>query len=335
VTESWIVDNAILAAGYVRAGVNYSAGTKFTATINGAPATLATKESGTDAELVYLLWNGKVHLTNGSQYTPALGHVIKLVYVGQFPFTVVYPDPWVGPEPPIDEVLSAPEATDYASGYAMAVAEQQRRVVIPREFDFTSLTPGWSPGQSLAIIRSDLATNDTGYITAVDIAIDKDGIWSYRVKVTVGPYKGSKLNFIRNVSRGSRGTVTAVGGAPTVVEGPATGSAAPFYMGGSRNTSLSPPASQWTSIVNYNVFVAPVSGLYRASIELYGNTTIYARLESAISGLAYVPISSPVTSGTPVTVTFDVGLSAGNSVRFAVRGTGGDLYAASATITAL
>jgi hypothetical protein len=209
-SESWTIDAAIIAAGYVETAAPSTPTGGVSATIDtGSGAVAATVgTSGTQ-----LIWDWETHRLTAGTYVPVVGDVVVLNYTAQYPFEVVAD---AGVSPAIEIVESLEDMTDPATAQALADGKLLAAYQSPRTFEIDSVVDGLRPGQVIAISSTHRATSANALITRVSISMVTNDIWTYRATATTGIYTGSGLDFWRSLGGGVGGATT-----PSVTYSPA------------------------------------------------------------------------------------------------------------------
>jgi hypothetical protein len=159
---SWVTDIpaalGTLAPGYV--------------TVNGVINTV-----GTEAQFE---WDAATStLSVGTASTPSNGHVIELVYIGQFPFEIIK-DSLASPA--IEAVLTFPSITNYPQADEIAEEQLSQSNQDPRVLSIDTLLDGITPGMALPINVSEVDAGSTsGLVTAVRGTLNTDLFWEYSI----------------------------------------------------------------------------------------------------------------------------------------------------------
>ena len=212
-----------------------------------------------------------------------------------------------GASPLVDYWASAPEVTDVATGQEIAdglLASVYQRIKI---LTIVTDEAGFAPGQTLTVDLTTRGVDLTALITSVEARLISGVDWRYTISALEGAqYQGSGLDTFRAMLGSGGGSVVIGGGGGG---GTTTLRASPFYLGGSRNTSLSPGTTDYTSVVNWTPYEAQstFTGLVRVSLWARAHTGasvgVTARLWNATDNAA-AGTSSKVTDTSAVEVTF-------------------------------
>ncbi len=274
-----------------------------------------TQTVGTGAYFDWQPLTGKGRLVLDAGSTPTAGQEITIVYTAVGPFTVIVES---GATPPLVRTETRPDIVVYEQALELANGLLAAFDQSPRELDLQTDEDGLFPSQGLTVSLGFRAVTADALITAVtvDLVLDTDqgdALWEYRAHAPeTETYQGSYLDEVRELVGSSSGSSASVGvgGSSTTVL------SSPFFLGGSRNVGSQESSPAWSTVIDYNTFVASASftGRVRADLwALHAGVAVKVRLHNITDDTAVE--SSYVTSEIPIATTFIVSIVVGKRYR--------------------
>jgi hypothetical protein len=254
--------------------------------------------------------------------------LLLMRYLAAFPVVVIAED--VGEQAPPtgiwETVITEPDVYAFVTAQALADATLAKRLTAFKYVTYPT-TKRLLPGQTQTITVPSRNLSGTFLVTDVETSDTAANRFAYQVKAVGGTtIPGTWRDMYRQWgSGGAAGPVSAAGiPAPS---GSTTVLSSPFFLGGSRNTSVAPSPAAWLPVPNYVPYTATASFGGRVRAQLFSrNAGVSAscRLYNVTDAVA-VATSSAVTSQTATEVTFLVSITAGKTYRLEVSsGTSGE-----------
>jgi hypothetical protein len=256
----------------------------------------------------------------GTPTTPLTGgDTLTVTYSGNYPYAAIAEDAGeIAANEIWERVVEEPTVWDRDVADALAASHLERAITTYQAVTYETLQTGIQPGQTQTITCTE--RNLSGTFLVTDVETFDIGSKTPMVKRRVRAVGGTTiLGSWRDVARswGGRqlGTTTATaisssGGTVTVLS-------SPFFLGGSRNTSVTTSPAGWSPVPDYVPFTAQASVAGRVRAEAWArlpgiSTTL--RLYN-LTDEAVTATGAAVTSQESQPVVFDAAIVAGKTYR--------------------
>lgn len=252
------------------------------------------------------------------------GTPMSFEYVAQYPFAVMRPASL--PATPIVALFKDETITEYARGVDAADGQLDKLSGSPRSLTFTTLTHGWSPGQTVSISMASYRNfNASALVRSVTATMTPAQLWQYRIEADeASVYAGSYLDEWRSLTGSGSGTpilATSGGGGGGGGGGSSTSLTGSGHLGGSRSELLLLDA--WTRIVDWQTWLCGLTATYPVRVEFRTEdaaTSVQVRIwDETANTVVSSGTTAASTSTTWTSQTLLVALVAGHRYRAEVN----------------